>query len=119
MSRRAHRGGESQLLRGELVILAVTQLQGSVHGYQLREVFGSDSVKNGTVYRQLKFLADVGLLGTRIESEEEAGGHPGPARRLYEITEAGSERLRRETAFMDSILPVLGVEVEQISTLDL
>lgn len=64
-----------------------------VHGYELLEElnrFGFDQmpVDSSTVYRMLRTFEEAGLVTSRWET-----GGPGPARRMYRITEEGDRYL--------------------------
>jgi PadR family transcriptional regulator, regulatory protein PadR len=64
-----------------------------VHGYELLDClapFGFDQnpVDLSTVYRLLRLLEDQGLVVSHWDTS-----NPGPARRLYSLTEKGDQRL--------------------------
>ena len=67
------------------------------HGYdlleRLPEVTGEDRVDVGNLYRVLRALEEQGLV-----SSEWDDSLPGPAKRTYELTDAGSEALERWAA---------------------
>jgi poly-beta-hydroxybutyrate-responsive repressor len=65
------------------------------HGYELLEElkpygFARNPVDSSTVYRVLRHLEEQGCVTSRWET-----GGPGPARRLYQITEEGDRFLAR------------------------
>ncbi|MBN1433694.1 helix-turn-helix transcriptional regulator [Candidatus Fermentibacterales bacterium] len=68
--------------------------KGETHGYQLAEGIGEfglqelSSFDMSTIYRVLRSMEDQGLVRSRWDTET-----PGPARRLYTITESGSAAL--------------------------
>jgi PadR family transcriptional regulator PadR len=80
--------------RGQLDLLLLACLEPrEAHGYALIEALrersgGRFDLPEGTVYPALHRLEDRGLLRSRWAGE-------GRRRRLYELTTAGRERLRR------------------------
>ena len=67
------------------------------HGYDLLErlpaVTGEDRVDVGNLYRVLRTLEEQGLVTSEWDESV-----PGPAKRTYELTEAGREGLERWAA---------------------
>lgn len=120
MTRRAHRNGEPVLRVDEILILGMAANQpDGLWGYQLKEVFDIDDNQNmGTIYRRLGRLAEFGYLTASLEGEEAASTHRGPARRLYHVTEAGAQQVSDHAEKLQNILTAMGVEIEQVSTLD-
>ena len=85
---------ENELKRGstELLILALLD-ERPRHGYDLLEhieaLAGDDSGADlGNLYRVLRALEEDGLVTSRWEA-----GAPGPAKRTYELTAAGTRLL--------------------------
>jgi PadR family transcriptional regulator PadR len=101
MGRRADEQGE--LLKGNTptVILAVLEA-GALHGYAIaREVerrsAGTLSLGEGSLYPALRALERDGFIASRWEPQPSA-----PARKVYELTEAGLLELnRRERSWRD------------------
>ncbi len=86
------RGG---LLRGFIQPLLLLQLaKQPAHGYELIETLGQAgefaSADPGNLYRLLRGLEDKGL----VCSEWDTSG-AGPARRIYMLTEQGTDHLRK------------------------
>ena len=67
------------------------------HGYdlleRLPEVTGEERVDVGNLYRVLRALEEQGLVSSEWDENL-----PGPAKRTYELTEAGSDALDRWAA---------------------
>jgi PadR family transcriptional regulator PadR len=62
--------------------------EGKSHGYDLRrelEPFGMDEINPSLVYRALRDMEDDGFVRSEWDTETTAG----PARRVYEMTDAG------------------------------
>jgi PadR family transcriptional regulator PadR len=83
----------AQWLRGvlDLCVLAVL-CRGTTYGYELSqslEAAGFGPVQGGTLYPVLLRLERSGLVTTHWQH-----GPSGPARKYYEISEAGRETLR-------------------------
>ena len=67
------------------------------HGYdlleRLPEVTGEERVDVGNLYRVLRALEEQGLVSSEWDESL-----PGPAKRTYELTEAGGDALERWAA---------------------
>ena len=76
---------------------APASAQGWFHAYgasqAMAQTYGDSLAKNGTLYRSLRGLATRGYLIDRLETEEEAATHTGPARRYFQITAEGERAL--------------------------
>jgi len=94
--RRRGRGGGrgwGRPIRGflEPCLLLVLQ-RGKSHGYDLKDElgpFGMGNVNPSLVYRALRDMEEEGLVRSEWDTESTAG----PARRVYELTREGHERL--------------------------
>ena len=67
------------------------------HGYdlleRLPELTGEERIDVGNLYRVLRALEEQGLVSSEWDESL-----PGPAKRTYELTEAGGEALERWAA---------------------
>ena len=80
------------------VLLALAQ--GPVYGYAIADAVETESAgtltpRAGTLYRVLARLMSWGFV-TETEPVEEAGPHPGRARKYYGLTESGRGMLAAE-----------------------
>ena len=84
------RGRVERFLEPALLLLLAEQ---PAHGYELvdrvAEVVPGERADMGGLYRILRALEEDGLVVSQWDAEE-----PGPAKRRYELTEAGHELLR-------------------------
>jgi PadR family transcriptional regulator PadR len=85
---------DRQMRKGLLGLAALSALAGSPqHGYALAQslhaVFGA-SIPEGTLYPLLSGFEAEGWVGTEWDTSR-----PGPARKVYKITESGREALQR------------------------
>ena len=91
--RRRGRGQFSGEIRRFLEpVLLLLLHQGASHGYELvgaLEPFGLGGMAPGPVYRTLRDLEAMGL----VQSEWDTQSTAGPARRVYNLTEAGHHHL--------------------------
>lgn len=92
--RRQGRGrGWGRPIRGFLEpSLLVVLREGKGHGYELKGAlapFGLSEINPSLVYRALRDMEDDGYVVSEWDTETTAG----PARRVYEITDAGLARL--------------------------
>lgn len=71
----------------ELIILS-TLMNGPCHGY-LFKAYRGISVNNNTIYPLLRKLADKGYIRSELVLQDDR-----PAKKVYEITEAGKGRLQ-------------------------
>src|SRR5215213_7664773 len=94
--RRGHaRGGRIERFQVAAILLLLHER--AAHGYdlldRLPELTGDDRVDVGNLYRVLRRLEEQGLV--RSEWDESIAG---PAKRTYELTDAGREALERWAA---------------------
>jgi DNA-binding PadR family transcriptional regulator len=84
------RGRHEPMLQPILLLLLCEK---SAHGYELHERLASFGLEAGvepaTVYRYLRRFEELGLVVSQWETQD-----TGPARRLYEITPEGRDRLQ-------------------------
>ena len=70
------------------------------HGYELLEqlpaLLGESRVDMGNLYRLLRALEEDGLVRSEWNADE-----PGPAKRTYELTEAGEDLLAEWVAALE------------------
>ena len=86
---RAHRPDPPRMLLQPFLLLALQQWQS--HGYELMErmaTFGFQAIDRASVYRMLRRLERDGLVVSGWDTSKE-----GPARRLYTLTDAGTDYL--------------------------
>ncbi|KAA9299639.1 MULTISPECIES: PadR family transcriptional regulator [Aerococcus] len=83
----------SQLKKGVLEMMVLHQLaQRDCYGYELvQEISKHIQMSEGTVYPLLRRLKKEGLLTTYMQASES-----GPARKYYELTEAGAQALQAQ-----------------------
>jgi PadR family transcriptional regulator, regulatory protein PadR len=79
-------------LEAEILRVAVS-MRGTFHGFGLAQAMREHSASraltgHGTLYKALGRLEEFGLLTSRWEDAEAAGGRP--RRRLYELTAEGA-----------------------------
>ena len=85
-------------------LLGLLSLEGSTTGYDLDKTFKHSlahfwHAKTSQIYRELSAMEDLGwLTSERILQEEK------PNKRVYSITEAGSEELRKWLTLPDAIM---------------
>ncbi len=93
--RRHRRGGRIERFQVAAVLLLLRERP--AHGYdlleRLPELTGEERIDVGNLYRVLRTLEEQGLV--RSEWDETL---PGPAKRTYELTEAGGAALERWAA---------------------
>ncbi|MBN2149442.1 MAG: helix-turn-helix transcriptional regulator [Anaerolineales bacterium] len=70
--------------------LLLSLAQRSSHGYELMEILGQDgdTPDPGSLYRALRSLEENGLVRSTWDTS-----NPGPARRMYEMTDLGLDYL--------------------------
>jgi PadR family transcriptional regulator PadR len=102
-----------------IVLLAIAQL-GAAHGYQIAQTAEAVAVTHagldsGIIYRTLRHLEAAG----RVRSSWDTSG-PGPARRVYVVTDSGmqhlgewAEVLRNVTKSLAALAKQCGQAVEQ------
>jgi len=92
---RGRRRGRIERFQVAAILLCLRERP--AHGYdlldRLPELLGDERVDVGNLYRVLRTLEEQGLV--RSEWDE---GAPGPAKRMYELTDAGRAALRRWAA---------------------
>ncbi len=92
--RRLHqlRGGRIERFQVAAILLLLRERP--AHGYdlldRLPELVGEDRVDVGNLYRVLRTLEEQGLVASEWDDSL-----PGPAKRTYELTTAGTEALAR------------------------
>ena len=95
--RRGWHGRGGRIERFQVAALLLLLRERTAHGYdlleRLPELVGDERVDVGNLYRVLRRLEEQGLV--RREWDESV---PGPAKRTYELTEAGNEALERWAA---------------------
>jgi poly-beta-hydroxybutyrate-responsive repressor len=95
--RRGWHGRGGRIERFQVAALLLLLRERPAHGYDLLErlpsVLGDERVDVGNLYRVLRRLEEQGLV--RSEWDEAV---PGPAKRTYELTDAGGEALERWAA---------------------
>ncbi|MCJ7715308.1 MAG: helix-turn-helix transcriptional regulator [Anaerolineales bacterium] len=94
------RRGMRLILRPSLLLMLA---EGESHGYELfdqLESFGFelDDLDSSIVYRDLRDMEDMGLIGSYWEEESK-----GPKRRVYRILDDGRSRLTEWIDTLDSI----------------
>ena len=93
--RRHGRGGRIERFQVAAILLLLGER--AAHGYDLLErlppVTGEERVDVGNLYRVLRTLEEQGLVTSEWDESV-----PGPAKRTYELTEAGHEALERWAA---------------------
>jgi len=92
---RRGRGGRIERFQVAAILLLLGEHPG--HGYDLLErlpaVTGEARVDVGNLYRVLRTLEEQGLVSSAWDQSA-----PGPAKRTYDLTEAGREGLERWVA---------------------
>jgi PadR family transcriptional regulator PadR len=95
--RRGWHGRGGRIERFQVAALLLLLRERPAHGYDLLDrlpsVLGDERVDVGNLYRVLRRLEEQGLV--RSEWDEAV---PGPAKRTYELTDAGGEALERWAA---------------------
>lgn len=90
------------LSRGDVPTLILAVLtHGPLHGYAIAraiEEWSKDALhlREGTLYPALRQLEDQGVIQSAWEVQE-----PGPARRVYSLTESGQAEFTRRTEAWD------------------
>jgi DNA-binding PadR family transcriptional regulator len=79
--------------------LAILRALGGGHSYGF-DVMDATGLPGGTVYPALAKLEDDRLVTSHWEDPVVAQAEKRPPRRYYELTTAGSERLRTELAWL-------------------
>ena len=86
------RGGRIERFQVAALLLLLSER--AAHGYDLLErlpsLLGEERVDVGNLYRVLRRLEEQGLVSSEWDETV-----PGPAKRVYELTDAGREALQR------------------------
>ena len=95
--RRGWHGRGGRIERFQVPALLLLLRERKAHGYDLLErlpvLTGEARVDVGNLYRVLRALEQQGLVSSEWDE-----GLPGPAKRIYELTDAGAEALDRWAA---------------------
>ena len=95
--RRGWHGRGGRIERFQVAALLLLLRERKSHGYdlleRLPELTGEERIDVGNLYRALRALEEQGLV-----SSEWDDSIPGPAKRTYELTDAGGEALERWAA---------------------
>jgi PadR family transcriptional regulator len=95
--RRGWHGRGGRIERFQVAALLLLLRERSAHGYDLLErlpsVLGDERIDVGNLYRVLRRLEEQGLVSSEWDESV-----PGPAKRTYELTDAGGEALERWAA---------------------
>ena len=94
---RGRHGRGGRIERFQVAALLLLLRERKSHGYdlleRLPELTGEERIDVGNLYRALRALEEQGFV-----SSEWDDGVPGPAKRTYELTDAGGEALERWAA---------------------
>jgi PadR family transcriptional regulator PadR len=95
--RRGWHGRGGRIERFQVAALLLLLRERPAHGYDLLErlpsVLGEERIDVGNLYRVLRSLEEQGLVSSEWDEAV-----PGPAKRTYQLTEAGHEALERWAA---------------------
>jgi len=95
--RRGWHGRGGRIERFQVAALLLLLSERPAHGYDLLErlpsLLGDERVDVGNLYRVLRRLEEQGLVSSEWDEAV-----PGPAKRTYELTDAGREALERWAA---------------------
>jgi PadR family transcriptional regulator PadR len=95
--RRGWHGRGGRIERFQVAALLLLLRERRAHGYdlldRLPELTGDERVDVGNLYRVLRSLEEQGLVSSEWDESL-----PGPAKRTYELTDAGGEALDRWAA---------------------
>ena len=95
--RRGRHGRGGRIERFQVAALLLLLRERKAHGYDLLErlpaLTGEERVDVGNLYRALRALEEQGLVSSEWDDTV-----PGPAKRTYELTDAGVEALGRWAA---------------------
>ncbi len=102
----------------EPVILFLLQQKGQSYGYDLAGDLNSHSltdaeIERAALYRTLRQLEANGHVVSEWDTSQ-----PGPARRLYRLTDSGSQHLKEWEVVLDRLAASLVRLVEDIRSLD-
>ena len=94
------RGRGGRIERFQVAAILLLLRERPAHGYdlleRLPEVIGEERVDVGNLYRVLRTLEEQGLVASEWDESL-----PGPAKRTYELTDAGAAALDRWAAALD------------------
>ncbi len=97
-----------QVRKGVLELCLLSALDaGELYGYALVKQLSATpglSVAEGSIYPLLSRMKAAGLVEYRLEESP-----AGPARKYYQITEAGRDRLRLMHPYFDSLVQAVSV----------
>jgi DNA-binding PadR family transcriptional regulator len=81
---------DTELRRGVLVLVVLSQLRTPQYGYSLRQALAEQgmAIEEGTLYPLLRRLESQGLLASQWRTDD------GPPRRYYTLSPAGARHLR-------------------------
>lgn len=92
-----HGGRGGRIERFQVAALLLLLRERKAHGYhlleRLPELTGEERVDVGNLYRALRALEEQGFVSSEWDDTV-----PGPAKRTYELTDAGAEALGRWAA---------------------
>ena len=95
--RRGWHGRGGRIERFQVAALLLLLRERPAHGYDLLErlpsVLGDERIDVGNLYRVLRRLEEQGLVSSEWDESV-----PGPAKRTYDLTDAGGEALERWAA---------------------
>ena len=95
--RHGRRGRRGRIERFQVAAILLLLRERPAHGYDLLErlpaLIGEERVDVGNLYRVLRALEEQGLVASEWDEKL-----PGPAKRTYELTEAGGAALERWAA---------------------
>ena len=85
---------DTELRRGVLVLVVLSQLRTPQYGYSLRQALADQgmAIEEGTLYPLLRRLESHGLLASEWRTED------GPPRRYYTLSPAGARHYRSLSA---------------------
>jgi DNA-binding PadR family transcriptional regulator len=85
---------DTELRRGVLVLVVLSQLRTPQYGYSLRRALADQgmAIEEGTLYPLLRRLESQGLLASEWRTED------GPPRRYYTLSPAGARHYRSLSA---------------------
>jgi PadR family transcriptional regulator PadR len=95
--RRGWHGRGGRIERFQVAALLLLLSERKAHGYdlleRLPELIGEERVDVGNLYRVLRALEEQDLVSSKWDESL-----PGPAKRTYELTDAGADALERWAA---------------------
>lgn len=92
-----------QVRKGVLELCLLSALEGGeCYGYELVKRLSATpglSVAEGSIYPLLSRMKSAGLVGSRLEES-----NAGPARKYYQVTDAGRDRLRLMRPYFEALV---------------